>query len=168
VYLGLTTEIWQVPYRDVVDMARRAVAQGNPEALFISCTNLPTYDVIPQLEAELRIPVLSANQVTIWSALRRIGTSAVGPYQALIDPAARVGLGPAARPPADPAAAFPEVRLPEAGLPEVKLPEVKLPEVKLPEVTLPEGALPGQSAYGDEGPVGPFDPPSALDGPLPG
>ncbi|MEU8823143.1 decarboxylase [Streptomyces sp. NPDC048636] len=89
-YLGLTRHIWKVPYRDVVDMARQAVV-GSPDALFISCTNLPTYDVIPQLEAELRMPVLSANQVTMWAALRRMGARAVGPYQALLDPAARSG-----------------------------------------------------------------------------
>ncbi|MDT0549878.1 MULTISPECIES: decarboxylase [Streptomyces] len=89
-YLGLTRHIWKVPYRDVVDMARQAVV-GAADALFISCTNLPTYDVIPQLEAELRMPVLSANQVTMWAALRAIGERAVGPYQALLDPAARRG-----------------------------------------------------------------------------
>lgn len=89
-YLGLTREIWRVPYRDVVDMARQAVADA-PDALFISCTNLATYDVIPQLEAELRMPVISANQVTVWAALRRIGKQAVGPYQALLDPVARRG-----------------------------------------------------------------------------
>ncbi|MDH6626631.1 maleate isomerase [Streptomyces sp. LBL] len=89
-YMGLTRHIWKVPYRDVAAMARRAV-HGGADALFISCTNLPTYDVIPQLEAELRIPVISANQVTMWAALRRLGTRAVGPYQALIDPAARLG-----------------------------------------------------------------------------
>ncbi|WP_037772142.1 maleate cis-trans isomerase family protein [Streptomyces sclerotialus] len=89
-YLGLTRHIWKVPYRDVVDMARQAVV-GAADALFISCTNLPTYDVIPQLEAELRMPVLSANQVTMWGALRAIGIQAVGPYQALLDPVARRG-----------------------------------------------------------------------------
>ena len=105
-YLGLTREIWRVPYRDVVGMAHEAVVEDAPDALFISCTNLPTYDVIPQLEAELRMPVLSANQVTVWAALRRIGEEAVGPYQALLDPAAR--RGPAAMapsPPPDPAGA---------------------------------------------------------------
>lgn len=90
-YLGLTREIWRVPYRDVVEMAHQAASRGAPQALFISCTNLPTYDVIPQLEAELRMPVLSANQVTMWAALRMIGKAAVGPYQALLDPAARSG-----------------------------------------------------------------------------
>ncbi|MGJ5755625.1 maleate isomerase [Streptomyces puniciscabiei] len=89
-FMGLTRHIWRVPYRDVVAMARQAVRPGTADALFISCTNLPTYDVIPQLEAELRIPVLSANQVTMWAALRRLGTRAVGPYQALLDESARV------------------------------------------------------------------------------
>jgi maleate isomerase len=87
-FMGLTRHIWKVPYRDVVDMAREAV-RGAADALFISCTNLPTYDVIPQLEAELRIPVISANQVTVWAALRQLGTRAVGPYQRLIDQSAR-------------------------------------------------------------------------------
>ncbi|MFF5567242.1 decarboxylase [Streptomyces sp. NPDC012623] len=82
-FLGLTRDIWKVPYRSVMDMARQAVV-GAADALFISCTNLPTYDAIPQLEAELRMPVLSANQVTMWAALRRLGAQAVGPYQALL------------------------------------------------------------------------------------
>jgi maleate isomerase len=89
-YLGLTREIWRVSYREVVRMAHEAVTE-QPEALFISCTNLPSFDMIPQLEAELRIPVLSANQVTVWDALRLIGKHAVGPYQSLLDPAARRG-----------------------------------------------------------------------------
>ncbi|WFB09353.1 aspartate/glutamate racemase family protein [Streptomyces sp. LX-29] len=113
-YLGLTSHIWKVPYRDVVGMAREAVV-GSADALFISCTNLPTYDVIPQLEAELRMPVLSANQVTMWAALRAIGAYAVGPYQALLDFDARGGpaalsadRGSAALPgEPDPAAALP-------------------------------------------------------------
>ncbi|MCB5910310.1 maleate cis-trans isomerase family protein [Streptomyces pinistramenti] len=112
-YLGLTRHIWKVPYRDVVDMARAAVV-GAADALFISCTNLPTYDVIPQLEAELRMPVLSANQVTMWAALRAIGAQAVGPYQALLDPVARSGpaamsgsdVPPDRRPAGTPEAAF--------------------------------------------------------------
>lgn len=105
-FMGLTRHIWKVPYRDVADMARQALpAPGAADAPFISCTNLPTYDVIPQLEAELRIPVISANQVTMWAALRRLGTRAVGPYQALTDPAAR--LGPAATGAAGPAVVGP-------------------------------------------------------------
>ncbi|MEW1660420.1 MULTISPECIES: decarboxylase [unclassified Streptomyces] len=122
-YLGLTRHIWRVSYRDIVDMARTA-AIGAADALFISCTNLPTYDVIPQLEAELRMPVLSANQVTMWAALRAIGVEAVGAYQALLDPAARSGPAamtgsqppPASGPEPTPEAAFagPPVPPPEA------------------------------------------------------
>ncbi|MDQ0991080.1 aspartate/glutamate racemase family protein [Streptomyces sp. V3I7] len=89
VFMGLTRHIWKVPYREVADMARTAVRDTGTQALFISCTNLPTYDVIPQLEAELRLPVISANQVTMWAALSRLGTGAVGPYQALVDMSAR-------------------------------------------------------------------------------
>ncbi|MEV2251334.1 decarboxylase [Streptomyces sp. NPDC050147] len=113
-YLGLTRHIWKVPYKDVADMARRAVL-GGADTLFISCTNLATYDVIPQLEAELRMPVISANQVTMWSALRRLGTHAVGPYQALINPSVRPGAGPVSGPgdlpgvvPLDPPQGLPE------------------------------------------------------------
>ncbi|MER6343215.1 maleate cis-trans isomerase family protein [Streptomyces sp. NPDC001595] len=87
--MGLTRHIWRVPYRQVAEMAHRAAWRATADALFISCTNLPTYDVIAQLEAELRIPVISANQVTVWAALRRMGTRAVGPYQALLDETAR-------------------------------------------------------------------------------
>ncbi|SFD33748.1 maleate cis-trans isomerase family protein [Streptomyces aidingensis] len=89
--LGLTGEIWRVGHREVIELARATMATvaASPEALFVSCTNLHTYDLIPQLEAELRIPVISANQVTMWDALRSIGRAAVGPYQYLLDPAAR-------------------------------------------------------------------------------
>ncbi|UED86176.1 maleate cis-trans isomerase family protein [Streptomyces profundus] len=134
-YLGLTREIWRVGYRDVVDMAREAVGDA-PDALFISCTNLPTYDVIPQLEAELRMPVISANQVTIWAALRRIGKSAVGPYQALLDAAARSG--PASMAPA------PVV---EPLSPSQPIADPPLPEPALAEAT--EAAQSYPDAYPD-------------------
>ncbi|GAB2327186.1 aspartate/glutamate racemase family protein [Streptomyces griseoincarnatus] len=116
-YMGLTRHIWKVTYREVVDMARQAVRDrpGTADALFLSCTNLPTYDVIPQLEAELRIPVISANQVTMWAALRRLGTRAVGPYQALIDASARPGtVMPGQAPTVLPGQAAPGPVLPDA------------------------------------------------------
>jgi maleate isomerase len=49
------------------------IPRAGADALFLSCTNLPTYDVIPELEAELGLPVLSANLVTLWAALRELG-----------------------------------------------------------------------------------------------
>ena len=68
--LGLISDIWTVPY-DVTARLVRDTDTDDAQAVFISCTNLPTYDVIATLEAELGKPVLTANQVTIWSALTR-------------------------------------------------------------------------------------------------
>jgi maleate isomerase len=65
-------DIWRVSADTVCELAR-AVPLDGAEALFLSCTNLPTYDVIPSLESELGIPVLSANLVTMWAALRHLG-----------------------------------------------------------------------------------------------
>ncbi len=82
--LGLTSDIWTVPYDVTAGLVRdtdTTAAQG----VFISCTNLPTYDVIATLEAELEKPVLTANQVTIWSALDLICRKAVGPGQQLLE-----------------------------------------------------------------------------------
>jgi maleate isomerase len=62
----------------------RDTDRPDAEAVFISCTNLPTYDVIAPLEAELGKPVLTANQVTMWSALTLAGRKAVGPGQQLL------------------------------------------------------------------------------------
>jgi maleate isomerase len=80
--LGLTSDIWTVPY-DVTAGLVRDTDTDDAQAVFISCTNLPTYDVIAALEAELGKPVLTANQVTIWSALNVIGRKAVAPGQRL-------------------------------------------------------------------------------------
>jgi maleate isomerase len=81
--LGLTSDIWTVPY-DVTAQLVRDTDRPDAEAVFISCTNLPTYDVIAPLEAELGKPVLTANQVTMWSALTVAGRKAVGPGQQLL------------------------------------------------------------------------------------
>jgi len=81
--LGLTSDIWTVPY-DVTAKLVRDTDRPDAEAVFISCTNLPTYDVIAPLEAEIGKPVLTANQVTMWSALTMAGRKAVGPGQQLL------------------------------------------------------------------------------------
>lgn len=81
--LGLLGQIWKVNYRQVVDIVRSA-DRPEAEAMFISCTNLPTYDIIGPLEQELGKPVLTANQVTMWAALRAMGLQAVAPEQRLV------------------------------------------------------------------------------------
>jgi maleate isomerase len=95
--LGLLGHIWRVPYATVVDIVRsvdspyatvvdivRSVDSPDADAMFISCTNLPTYDIIEPLEQALGKPVLTANQVTMWSALRAMNLRGVGAGQALL------------------------------------------------------------------------------------
>jgi maleate cis-trans isomerase len=81
--LGLLGQIWRVTYEEVV-RAVRAADRPEAEAVFISCTNLATYDVIAPLERLLGKPVITANQVTVWAALRAVGRRAVGPGQSLV------------------------------------------------------------------------------------
>jgi maleate isomerase len=70
--LGLGERIWRVTGPTVHDLA---VAADHPdaEAVFISCTNLATYNVIAPLETVLGKPVITANQVSMWAALRAVG-----------------------------------------------------------------------------------------------
>lgn len=82
--LGLEGNIWQVPYSTTVELIR-AADTADAEAIFVSCTNLPTYDIIAPLEQELGKPVLSANQVTMWAALRALDLAAIGPGQRLLE-----------------------------------------------------------------------------------
>jgi maleate isomerase len=82
--LGLISDIWTVPYDVTAGLVRDTDTEA-AQAVFISCTNLPTYDMIAALEAELGKPVLTANQVTMWSALTVIGRKAVGPGQRLLE-----------------------------------------------------------------------------------
>ncbi|GAB4005883.1 hypothetical protein GCM10029992_55020 [Glycomyces albus] len=77
-HLGLGGGIWKVNYRTI---AERIIAANHPdsEAIFVSCTNLPTYDLIEPLEAILGKPVLTANQLTMWACLKRMNLPKVGP-----------------------------------------------------------------------------------------
>lgn len=49
------------------------------DAVFLSCTNLRTLDVIDPLETELHIPVLSSNQVLAWHMGQLGGFDTSGP-----------------------------------------------------------------------------------------
>ncbi|SFS80413.1 maleate cis-trans isomerase family protein [Saccharopolyspora flava] len=81
--LGLDGRIWTTRYSEVVEIVRSA-DRPEADAVFISCTNLPTYDLIGPLEQELGKPVLTANQVTMWAALRAMGLAGVGAEQRLL------------------------------------------------------------------------------------
>ena len=80
--LGLTSEIWMVPYETTAGLVR-ATDSAEAEAVFVSCTNLPTYDLIATLEADLGKPVLTANQVTMWCALTIAGRQGRRPGSAI-------------------------------------------------------------------------------------
>ncbi len=58
--------------------------EGGADAVFISCTNLPTIDLIEPLEAELGRPVVTSNQASMWAALRSCGLDGVKGYGLLL------------------------------------------------------------------------------------
>ncbi|OLM19220.1 MULTISPECIES: hypothetical protein [unclassified Pseudonocardia] len=127
--LGLLGRIWHVTPDEVV-RAVRAADHPDAEAVFVSCTNLPTYDVIAVLERELGKPVLTANQVTMWAALGAIGLDAVGPGQALIEcrtPGDRPVLRVVPEVPAEAAAGSPREG-DGTGLPSLHKVRVRLPD----------------------------------------
>ncbi|MGR3323180.1 MAG: maleate cis-trans isomerase family protein [Pseudooceanicola sp.] len=64
-------------------------AEQQLDALFLSCTNLRTLNVIPLIEAELGLPVLSSNVVLAWHMLDAAGQRAApGNWGRLLAPPA--------------------------------------------------------------------------------
>lgn len=66
--MGLVGRIWETPYRVTADLVRQT--DSDAEAVFVACTNLPTYGILADLSRELGKPVVSANQVTVRAVLR--------------------------------------------------------------------------------------------------
>ena len=62
----------------IMSAAIELSASANMDALFISCTNLRTLDVIAAIEAETGLPVLSSNQLLAWHLLRLAKVQASG------------------------------------------------------------------------------------------
>jgi maleate isomerase len=86
-YLGLSADIARVDAGTVRRLARAADSPA-ADALFLSCTNLRTFGVLEDLERDLGKPVLSANQVGLWAALRAAGIAAPPAGQRLFESAA--------------------------------------------------------------------------------
>lgn len=84
-HLGLRDDIPKVPYATTAQLVLDAHsdAGGNADAVLVSCTNLPTYDVIAPLEEALGKPVVTANQATMWAALGALGRRMAGDGQRL-------------------------------------------------------------------------------------
>ncbi len=51
----------------------RAVDTPESEAIFLPCTGWHTIDILEKLEGDLRKPVISSNQATMWNLLRIAG-----------------------------------------------------------------------------------------------
>lgn len=62
----------------IAEAARALAGRSRLDGLFLSCTNLRTFDILPALEAELGLPVLSSNQVLAWHMTRLAGTPCYG------------------------------------------------------------------------------------------
>jgi len=71
--LGLTDnlKIAEVTPKIISNLVRK-VDTSRTEGIFISCTNLPTINMIAKLEKALRKPVVSSNTATLWAMLKRI------------------------------------------------------------------------------------------------
>ena len=77
--LGHTQEERRAINRIPPEMAfrlAREVDRADAQAVFLSCTALPTIDVIAELERELGKPVISSNIAVFWSCLRLLGIRA--------------------------------------------------------------------------------------------
>jgi maleate isomerase len=87
--LGKLGDIWKMSYAEVL-AAVAALDTTGADALFISCTNVPTYDLVTPLAQRLGIPVLTANQVTMWAAMAEAGLMAPEGILAREQPVAEV------------------------------------------------------------------------------
>lgn len=56
-------------------LARSAMRDG-VDALFLSCTNMPTVPLLAELEEQFGVPVISGNSATLWGALNTLGAPA--------------------------------------------------------------------------------------------
>jgi len=63
----------------------RNIDTGPADALFLSGTNWRTVDVARLIESDLGMPVFSANLVSMWAALGRLGISGKTGYGSLLD-----------------------------------------------------------------------------------
>lgn len=65
----------------VIAAAEDIARQGGTQAIFLSCTNLRTLDVITQIEERTGLPCLSSNQVLGWHLSRYAGIQSRIPGQ---------------------------------------------------------------------------------------
>jgi maleate isomerase len=64
--------IARVPGQKIIELARGAVGDLQPDALFVSCTNFPAVDVLNRLRGLFAFPVISSNQAVLDRALAEL------------------------------------------------------------------------------------------------
>lgn len=64
--------------QSIAEAAQTLAARGGLDALFLSCTNLRTLDILGPLERATGLPVLSSNQVLAWHMARQAGVALDG------------------------------------------------------------------------------------------
>jgi len=68
----------------LIAAAETLAKQGGIEAIFLSCTNVRSLDVIGEIEARTGLPVLSSNQVMGWHMARLAGVAPLGRFGRLM------------------------------------------------------------------------------------
>lgn len=67
------TKVAKISQQSLYDAAMALGASDEVEAVFMSCTNLRTLDVIPRIEKDLGKPVFSSNQALAWHMAKLAG-----------------------------------------------------------------------------------------------
>jgi len=67
-------KVVRISSASVVEAAVKLGSDPSVEALFLSCTNLRTFEALPQIEARISKPVLSSNQCLAWH-MKRLNTA---------------------------------------------------------------------------------------------
>ena len=70
--VAIRDPLWEQEPKEVLAFASRAF-RPEAEALLCACTAWRSLEVADTLEQQLGVPVVTANQATIWASLRRIG-----------------------------------------------------------------------------------------------
>lgn len=66
-------DAYELPLATLAEAGRALAQQTQADALLVPDTAIAGFDLVRELEAELAMPVLAANQVTLWEGLRIAG-----------------------------------------------------------------------------------------------
>ena len=66
-------------------IAAREVDSREADCVFISCTAWRTFEIIEALESDLKKPVITSNQATLWGSLKVLGIHGIKGYGQLLE-----------------------------------------------------------------------------------